>query len=153
MILALLKSSGKVDEVIHELYNKDNGCTRTLVHVLTNLGLISSGPLALLILSFNISSRTSDSRIGAKKNELLILCFRYCLKFVFWLPIFLSRLLPTLLKKSLKASAIAWFSVTRFPSTCREDILHKRFFVLLSIGPKCFHKFFTESLLSLRICW
>ena len=58
------------------------------------------------MLSFNISSRTSDSRIGAKKNELLVLFLILCLKFVFWLLlIFLSRLLPTLLKKSLKASA------------------------------------------------
>ena len=153
MILALLKSSGKNDELIHELYNIDSGCIKTLLHTLITLGLISSGPLALLTFSFSISSRTSDSKIGAKKNELLILFFRYCLKLVFWWPIFLSKLLPTLLKKSLKASAIAWSLVTFSPSTCKEDILHLRFLLLLSIGPKCFHKFFAELFLSLRLCW
>ena len=102
MTLAFLKSSGKVDVLIHELYNKDNGCIKTLVDALITLGFISSGPLALLIFSFNISSWTSDSKIGAKKNELLILFFRYCLKLVFWLPIFVSKLQPTLLKKIIK---------------------------------------------------
>ena len=128
----------KADELIHELYNTDSGCIKTLLHTLITLGLISSGSLALLIFSFSISSRTSDSKIGAKKNELLILFFRYCLKLVFWWPIFLSKLLPTLLKKSIKAPAIAWSLVTFFPSTCKEDILHLRFLLLLSIGPKCF---------------
>ena len=148
MILALLKSSGKVDELIHELYNIDSGYIKTLLHTLITLGLISSGSLALLTFSFSISSRTSDSKICTKKNELLILFFRYCLKLVFWWPIFISKLLPTLLKKSLKASAIAWSLVTFSPSICKEDILHLRFLWLFSIGPKCFHKFFAELLLS-----
>ena len=60
MTLALLKSSGKVDELIHELYNIDSGCIRTLLHTLITLGLISSGPLALLTFSFSISSRTGS---------------------------------------------------------------------------------------------
>ena len=101
--LAFLNSSGKVDELIYELYNKANGFNRTLFHDLINLRLILSGPLALLVFNLSISSLTSDCKIGAEKNEPLILPLRYRLKQDPSFSIFLSKLQPVLLKQIIES--------------------------------------------------
>ena len=113
---------------------------------MANLKAISSSA------TLSISSFTSDCKIGAKKNEPLILSLKYRLKQDLSFSIFQSKLQPTLLKKSLKASAIARFSVIFLPFTCRDDILLLTLLELFSIGPKCFHRFLAELLLSLNIC-
>ena len=154
MILALLKSSGKVDELIHELYNIDSGCIKTLLHTLITLGLISSGPLALLIFSFSVSSRTSDSKIGAKKNELLILFFQVLSNISILMVNFSIQIITYITEEIIKSICYWWSLVTFSPINLQGGYIVFTFLSwLLSIGPKCFHKFFAELLLSLRICW
>ena len=145
MMLALLKLSGKADELIHELYNIDSGCIKTLLHTPITLELILSGPLALLTFSFSISSRTSDSKIGAKQNELLILFFQVLSKISILMANISIQITTYITEEIIKS--ICYRMVLNYfsPSTCKEDILHLRFLLLLSIGPKCFHKFVLQN--------
>ena len=151
MILAILKSSGKVDELIHELKMMDRSSMSTVVHDRIHFGLILSGPHDFCIWIYNSSWRTSVSNIGARNKELFILLLKYFIKFLSALPFFLSKFVPTLLKKSLKISAMALSSVILTQLTRSDDMSHLCCFELFKIGPKGFHKLLASFFLWFRM--